>query len=168
MEQSKIIDTLEMYHPSWPIRPYLLPGVPGSTRYPPKHFRCPNTIVLYINLYLSTISRLLVMESAEWRRWQPVMVSPSGRVPKQGLNWFFMAIEACGGGTPDLGLFLGVYIFIGIFGIENKSGGSTSQRQDRGRTLGGVPHPPPLWMTRESSGPTLLLRGLLLVHTKSP
>src|SRR6266511_1569668 len=28
---------------------------------PPKHFRCPNTIVLYMNLYLSTISRLLVM-----------------------------------------------------------------------------------------------------------
>src|SRR5215216_4483152 len=28
---------------------------------PPKLFRCPNTIVQYINLYLSTISRLLVM-----------------------------------------------------------------------------------------------------------
>ena len=36
-------------------------GDPISTRYPPEHFRCPNTIVLYINLYLSTISRLLVM-----------------------------------------------------------------------------------------------------------
>mgnify|MGYP006266362533 CR=1 FL=1 len=45
--------------PFWPIRPNNLPGLPGtpsgdpiSTRYPPKHFRCPNTIVLYINLYL--------------------------------------------------------------------------------------------------------------------
>ena len=45
-----------------------MPGVPGtpsgdpiSTRCIPKHFRCSNTIVLYINLYLSTISRLLVM-----------------------------------------------------------------------------------------------------------
>ena len=28
---------------------------------PPGHFRCPNTIILYMNLYLSTISRLLVM-----------------------------------------------------------------------------------------------------------
>ena len=53
---------------SWPIRPIsslgcpkLLSGDPISTRYPPKHFRCPNTIVLYINLYLSTILRLLVM-----------------------------------------------------------------------------------------------------------
>jgi hypothetical protein len=27
----------------------------------PEHFRCPNTIIQYINLYLSTISRLLVM-----------------------------------------------------------------------------------------------------------
>ena len=31
------------------------------TRYHPEHFRCPNTIVLYMNLYLSTISRLLIM-----------------------------------------------------------------------------------------------------------
>ena len=51
--------------PMWPI--YFL-GVPGTPfgdpipfQYVPKHFRCPNTIVLYINLYLSTISRLLVM-----------------------------------------------------------------------------------------------------------
>jgi hypothetical protein len=50
------------------------------------------------------------------------MVSPSGRVPEQGPDWFLVATEDCGGGTPDLGLFLGVSIFIGIFGIENKSG----------------------------------------------
>ena len=53
--------------------------------------------------------------------------SPSDRVPEQGPNWFFVATEACGGGTPDLGLFLGVSIFIGIFGVRNKSGGSTRQ-----------------------------------------
>ena len=28
-------------------------------------------------------------------------------------------------------------------------------------------HPPPSWTARDSSGPTLLLRGLLLVHKKS-
>ena len=27
---------------------------------------------------------------------------PSGRVPEQGPDWFLVAIEACGGGTPDL------------------------------------------------------------------
>ena len=51
------------------------------------------------------------------------MVSPSGRVPKWAPDYFFVALEACGGGTPDLGLFLGVSIFIRIFGVENKSGG---------------------------------------------
>ena len=39
-----------------------------------------------------------------------------------------MAIEACGGGTPDLGLFLGVSIFIGIFGVEDKLGGTTREK----------------------------------------
>ena len=43
-----------------------------------------------------------------WWRWPPVMVFPSGRVPERAPDWFFMAIEACGGGTPDLGLFLEV------------------------------------------------------------
>jgi hypothetical protein len=51
------------------------------------------------------------------------MVSPSGRVPKRALDWFFVATEACGGGTPDLGSFLGVSGFIGIFGVSFKSGG---------------------------------------------
>ena len=70
------------------------------------------------------------------------MISPSGRVPERVPDWFFVAIEACGGGTPDRGLFLGVSIFIGIFGVENKSGGSTSQRQDLGaRPKGGALHP---------------------------
>ena len=53
--------------PLGPLGPYLLPGVPGTasgdpicTRYPPDPIRCPNTIIPYINLYLSTISRLLV------------------------------------------------------------------------------------------------------------
>jgi hypothetical protein len=55
--------------PLGPLGPYLfrggVPGTPSSdlicTRYPLEHFRWPNTIILYINLYLSTISRLLIM-----------------------------------------------------------------------------------------------------------
>ena len=38
--------------------------------------------------------------------------SPSGRVPEQGPDWFLVATEACGGGTPNLGYFsggLGIY-----------------------------------------------------------
>ena len=49
-------------------------------------------------------------------------VPPSGRVPEQGPDWFLVATEACGGGTPDLGYFLEVRRFIGEVGIENKSG----------------------------------------------
>ena len=36
------------------------------------------------------------------------MDPPSGRVPEQGPDWFLVATEACGGGTPDLGYVLGV------------------------------------------------------------
>ena len=49
------------------------------------------------------------------------MISPSGRVPEQAPDWFFLATEAFGSGTSDLGFFLEVSIFIRIFGIENKS-----------------------------------------------
>ena len=41
-----------------------------------------------------------------------------------GSRLFFVAIEACGGGTSDLGLFLEVSIFIGFFDVKNKSRGS--------------------------------------------
>ena len=58
---------VDLYTP-WPIRPIHLPGVSGNPFgipmtiwYTPKQFQCPNTIILYINIYLSTISRLLVM-----------------------------------------------------------------------------------------------------------
>ena len=52
----------------WPIRSISFPGGSGNpsgtpvcTRYTPEPFRCLNTTFQYINLYLSTISRLLVM-----------------------------------------------------------------------------------------------------------
>ena len=87
-------------------------------------------------------------------------------MPEQGPDWFLVATEACGGGTPDLGFFSGFFVFIGIFGVGLMSGGSLCHRQDRGRP-GGRARPPPSWMAWDSSGPTLLLQGLLLVHKKS-
>jgi len=45
------------------------------------------------------------------------MISPSRRVPKQGPDCFFVAIEACGGGTFDLGLFMGFSDYIGFLGV---------------------------------------------------
>jgi len=78
-----------------------------------------------------------------------------------------VAIEAFGGGTRDLGYFLEVYILIGIFGTGHKSGGSPGYPQDRGARPGGWVRSPPSWAARDSPNPTLLLRGLLLVHKKS-
>ena len=48
-------------------------------------------------------------------------------MPKQVPDWFLVATEACGGGTPDLGFFCGISVFIGIFGIGFMSGGSPSR-----------------------------------------
>jgi hypothetical protein len=40
------------------------------------------------------------------------------RVPEHGSRWYFEGTEACGGGVEVLGLFLGVSLFIRIFGIR--------------------------------------------------
>ena len=90
-------------------------------------------------------------------------VPPSGRVPEQGPDWFLVATEACGGGTPDLGYVLGVSVYIRGFGVGNKSRGSPGCPRGRVAFPGGG-RPPPLWAARDSSGPTLLLHGLLLVQ----
>ena len=47
-------------------------------------------------------------------------------MPEQDPDWFLVATEACGGGTLDLGYFLEVPIFIGIFGVALTSGVSES------------------------------------------
>ena len=65
------------------------------------------------------------------------MDPPSGRVLEEGPDWFLVATEACGGGTPDLGYFLEVWVFIGIFGVGITSGGSLSRPRDRGARPGG-------------------------------
>ena len=64
-------------------------------------------------------------------------------MPEQGPDWFLVATEACGGGTPDLGYVLGVSVYIRGFGVGNKSGGSPRWPRGRGRApgLGRAPHP---------------------------
>ena len=52
---------------------------------------------------------------------------PSGRVPEQDPDWFLVATEACGGGTPDLAYVLEVWVYIRGFGVGNKSGGPRSR-----------------------------------------
>ena len=60
-----------------------------------------------------------------------------------GLDWFSVATEACGDGTPDLGFFLEVWGYIRGVGVGNKSGGSPRRPQGRGRAqgVGRTPHP---------------------------
>ena len=70
-----------------------------------------------------------------------------------------MAIEACGGGTPDLGFFLGVCVSIGIFGIDLTSGGSLNRPRDRGPRPGGRARHPSSWTARDSSGQLFYSRG---------
>ena len=69
---------------------------------------------------------LLVMESAGMMKMATGEGSPSGGVPEQGPDWFLVATEACAGGTPDLGFFSGVFVFIGIFCVGFTSRGSPS------------------------------------------
>ena len=80
------------------------------------------------------------------------------------LDWVSVATEASGGGTPDLGYFLEVSVFIGILApVSHQEVPDSPTRQ--AHMPGGAP--PPSWTARDSCGPTLLLRGLLLVHKKS-
>ena len=69
------------------------------------------------------------MESAGMMKMATGDGFPFGRVPEQDPKRFFVATKACGGRTPDLGFFLGVSGFIGIFGIDFTSVGSMSQPQ---------------------------------------
>ena len=97
--------------------------------------------------------------------YKPSMIdSPSGGMLEKALA----GTEGCGGGTPDLSFFLEVWGYIRGVGVGNKSGGPRG-----GHEVGGAPRgcracPPPSWMAQDSSGPTLLLQVLLLVHKKSP
>ena len=96
------------------------------------------------------------------------MGSPSGRVPERAPERFLVATEARGGRTPDLSSVLEVLRYVGIYGCKGYVGGASGAPRGRGRALGGWAHPPPLPLPREPSGPTPMLRGLLLVHKKSP
>ena len=64
------------------------------------------------------------------------MDPPSGRVPEQDPDWFLVATEACGGGTPDLGFFLEVLDYIRGIGVRDKSRGFPRRPRGRGRTQG--------------------------------
>ena len=49
--------------------------------------------------------------------------SPLRQGAGTGLDWFSVATEACGGGTPDLDYVLEVWVYIRGVGVGDKSGG---------------------------------------------
>ena len=69
--------------------------------------------------------------------------SPLRRVPERGLDWFSVATEPCGGGTPDLLSVLEVLGYVSIYGCRKYVGGASGAPRGRGRALGGgnAPHP---------------------------
>ena len=72
--------------------------------------------------------------------------SPSGRVPEQGPDWFLVATEASGGGTPDLSCSLEVLGYMELYiGRRSTSGEPRGPHVERGRALGGWARPPPSW-----------------------
>ena len=87
------------------------------------------------------------------------MGSPSGRVPEQGPDWFLVAMEACGGGTPDLGSVLEVFGYVGIYGCRGYVDGATGVPRGRGRAQGACP--PPSWAARISPNVHSKFPGLL-------
>ena len=56
---------------------------------------------------------------------------------ERALDWFFVATEACGGGTPDLGSVLEVWGYIRGVGVGNKSGGGLRGDYEVGARPGG-------------------------------
>ena len=55
-----------------------------------------------------------------------------------GLDWFSVATEAYASGTPNLGYFLEVSVFIGIFGVGLTSGGGLRVVHEIGGRAQGV------------------------------
>ena len=99
------------------------------------------------------------MESAGTMKMATGEGSPSGKVLEQGPDWFLVAI--------DLGYFLEVWGYIRGVGVGNKSGGPRGVHEVGGAPRG-VGAPPPLWWPRDSSSPSPMLCGLLLVQKQSP
>ena len=87
------------------------------------------TEIYTLSLHDALPISLLIMESAGMMKMATGEGFPLRQGAGTGLDWFSVATEACGGGTPDLGFFLGVSVFIGIYGGGITSVGPTRRSQ---------------------------------------
>ena len=86
---------------------------------------------------------LLIMESVGMMKMATGEGFPFQQGAGMGLDLFSVATEVCGDVTPHLGYFLEVSLFIGIFGVRNKSGGPQVVHKIGRHARGGrgPPHP---------------------------
>ena len=91
----------------------------------------------YIPLAPRVNYSLFVMETIEMMTMASGDDCPSSKVPEQGSRWYFEGIEACGGVVQNLGLFLGVSLFIGFSALDSRQGGPRGSDKLGRRALGG-------------------------------
>ena len=83
------------------------------------------------------------MDSAEMMKMASDDGTPLRHDAEHGPDWFLVATEASGGGTPDLISVLQVLGYNDIYGCKKDVGGATGAPRGRGRAQGGGParHP---------------------------
>ena len=89
-------------------------------------------------------------------------------MPEQGLDWFFVAKEACGGGTSDLGSPRGFLEYLTIYRAKRGCGRPQRWAQPTGARLGAQACPGALCPPQGTPEVQLWPNGCLLVHKKSP
>ena len=93
---------------------------------------------------------LLVMESAGMMKMATGEGFPLQQGAGTGLDWFSVATEASGGGTPDLLCVLDVLGYMELYRQKKHVRGATGATRGRG-ALGGWARPPPSWSAPVSS-----------------
>ena len=104
---------------------------------------------------------LLIVVAAGMMKMATGDDSPSGRVPERGLDWFSVATEASGGGTPDLLCSPIVLGYMEIYRQKKYVSGATRGPRGWGRAQGGRVRLPASWLPRSfpdvySKSPRLL------------
>ena len=100
---------------------------------------------------------LLVMESTEMMKMAIGEGFPLRQGVGTGLDWLSVAMEASGGGTPDLCCVLEVLGHVGLYRRKKHVRGAMRAPRGRGARPGGrAPHPRDLLGCSLEQGPSLL------------